>query len=77
MSNETKKVGRREKYPFATWEIGDTFTTCAWSHNIKKVAHRLICAANNRKGDKSWRFETKVDKGELDELSAVTIKRIK
>ena len=77
MSNETKKVGRREKYPFATWEVGDTFTICGWSNESYDMAHKLRCAANNRKGDKSWRFETKVDKGELDEISIVTIKRVK
>ena len=77
MSNERKKVGRREKYPFATWQVGDEFIACAWAHNIKKVSHRLLCAANNRKGNKYWRFATKIKLNEIDQISIVTIRRIK
>ena len=77
MSSEIKKVGRREKYPFATWEVGDEFTSCAWAHNVQKVSHRLLCAANNRKGDKSWRFKTKVELNEIDQISSITIRRVK
>ena len=77
MSSENKKVGRREKYPFATWKVGDEFSTNCTSDCIAIVSHRLSCSAVNRKKDKSWSFEVSVKDTDLKGISTVTIRRVK
>ena len=77
MSKETKKVGRREKYPSATWEVGDTFSVICVYDLVPTMRNRLMCSAINRKKDKSWRFETDVKPSIDIDYSIVTIKRIK
>ena len=77
MSNDTKKVGRREKYPFATWNVGDEFSDVCVYDLIPAMLQRLRCAANNRKGDVSWRFNTSVRQSSDVDYSIVTIRRVK
>ena len=77
MSNDGKKVGRREKYPFAKWEVGDTFSVICVYDLVPTMRQRLMCSAINRKKDKLWRFETYVKPSIDVDYSIVTIKRVK
>ncbi len=75
--NEETKTGKRAKYPFATWGVGDTYSVVCVYDLIPKMMHRLKCAAINRKKDKSWSFKTTVKQSNLIDYSIVTITRVK